>query len=85
MEYFNPIARIKPDQKFYDSIIQSLILIKLPTAHTITLKMKNYTMIGAKIKNVTTKKLAIIVLLGYYAFTKFKGGIFQFEISALGY
>ena len=54
-------------------------------AFAFTLKMKHDNIIGAQIKNVTTKKLAITDLLGYYALTKFKGGIFQFEISALGY
>jgi len=34
---------------------------------------------------VTTGKLAICDLLGYYNLTKFKGGVFEFEISAPGF
>jgi hypothetical protein len=34
---------------------------------------------------LTTGKLAVSDLLGYYSISKFKGGVFEFEISAEGY
>ncbi len=91
MEYFNPIGGIKPDKKFYDSIIESLILVKLPSSHTIFdgncyfSEDENDIIAGVQIKNLTTGKLAITDLLGFFSMSKFKSGVFQFEISAAGY
>ena len=92
MQYFNPIGGIKPDEKFYNSITSALIINLLPHSHTILDGHIYYVdgtekkvIKGAQIKNVTTGKLAVSDLLGYYNLTKFKCGVFEFEISAPGY
>jgi len=91
MQYFNPTGGIKPDEKFYTSITSSLLINLLPHSHTI-LEGHVYEagsvqkiIKNAHIRNLTSGRLAISDLLGYYNLTKFKGGVFEFEISAPGY
>ena len=92
MQYFNPIGGIQPDEKFYNSITSSLMINQLAHTHTL-LDGHVYFMDGtekkvikgAQVKNVTTGKLAVSDLLGYYNLAKFRGGVFEFEISAPGY
>ena len=91
MEYYNPKGGIKPDEKFYTSITSSLIVNHLAHVHTIFdghvfMDDADKTVIkGAQIKNKTTGKLAVSDLVGYFNLTKFRGGLFEFEVSAVGY
>ena len=91
MQYFNPKGGIKPDETFYNSIIAALTVNELAKVHT-TIDGHIYeagaekkVIKKAQVKNLTTGKLGISDLLGYYCISKFKGGVFEFEISAEGY
>ncbi len=91
MQYFNPTGGIQPDETFYTSIISSLLINKLPQSHTILsghvyeVGSDEKIIKNAHIRNTKTGKLAISDLMGFYNLTKFKGGVFEFEISASGY
>ena len=80
-----------PDEKFYTSITSSLIVNHLAHVHTIFdghvfMDDVDKTVIkGAHIKNMTTGKLAVSDLVGYFNLTKFRGGVFEFEVSAAGF
>jgi len=91
MEYYNPKGGIKPDENFYTSITSSLIVNHLAHAHTVFdghvfMDDADKTVIkGAHIKNMSTGKLAVSDLVGYFNLTKFRGGLFEFEVSAAGF
>ncbi len=91
MQYFNPIGGIKPDEKFYNSITSSLLINQLAHVHTMIsghvyeAGSEQKVIKNAHIRNLTTGRLGISDLLGYYHIEKFKGGVFEFEISASGY
>ena len=91
MQYFNPIGGIKPDETFYNSIVSTMVVNKLAHVHTILEGhiyeegVEKLVIKDVMVKNLTTGKMAISDLLGYYIISKFKGGVFEFEISAVGY
>jgi len=91
MQYYNPIGGIQPDEKFYNSITSSLLINQLAHVHTMIngyvyeAGSEQKVIKNAHIRNMTTGRLGISDLLGYYHIEKFKGGVFEFEISASGY